>query len=127
MPDAVASQTLVDGQRNVVMKFTNISDGTGESAVTKVDVSTLAGAPSLVRIDRIIAHTSGMAVNILWDADTDVTAFVVGQDASIDHDFRCFGGLKNNAGTGVTGDIKFTTIGHTGNDTYTIILHMTKD
>ena len=39
MADAVTSQTLIDGPAHTVMKFTNISDGTGESAVTKVDVS----------------------------------------------------------------------------------------
>ncbi len=33
MADAVTSQTLFDGDKHVVMKFTNISDGTGESAV----------------------------------------------------------------------------------------------
>ena len=42
MADAVASQTLVDDNRRAVIKLTNISDGTGESAVTKVDVSSLA-------------------------------------------------------------------------------------
>ena len=41
MADAVTSQTIVDGERNCIMKFTNVSDGTGESAVAKVDVSTL--------------------------------------------------------------------------------------
>ena len=127
MPDSVASQTLVDGTKNVVMKFTNVSDGTGESAALKVDVSTLNGAPAEVRIERIIAHTSGMAVNILWDATADVPCFVVGQDAAIDMDFRCFGGLRNNSGAGKTGDILFTTIGHTANDSYTIILHLAKN
>ena len=41
MADAVTSQTLVDNDRIAVMKFTNISDGSGESAVAKVDVSAL--------------------------------------------------------------------------------------
>lgn len=127
MADAVASQTLVDGERNVVMKFTNLSDGTGESAVLKVDVSALNKSPSEVRIERIIAHTAGMAVNILWDADTDVPAFIIGQDAALDMDFRSFGGLRNNAGTGKTGDILFTTVGHTSGDSYTIILHLAKN
>jgi hypothetical protein len=126
MADAVASQTLIDGARNVVMKFTNVSDGTGESAVTKVDVSALQGAPSAVRIDKIHYATSGMAVRILWDADTDVDAFLVPTDGDGCHDFTRFGGLQNNAGAGKTGDIKFTTIGHTANDMYTIVLEMTK-
>lgn len=126
MADAVTSQILVDGAKNVVMKFTNLSDGTGEAAVTKVDVSALQGAPSEVRIDKIWSCVSGMAVSILWDADTDVTAFIIGQDTSGEFDFRCFGGLKNNSGAGKTGDIKFTTLGHTANDSYSIILHMSK-
>ena len=32
MADAVTSQTLVDGPAHAVMKFTNISDSTGESS-----------------------------------------------------------------------------------------------
>ena len=39
MADAVTSQTIQDGERKAILKFTNISDGTGESAVTKIDVS----------------------------------------------------------------------------------------
>ena len=41
MADAVTSQTIQDGDRIAVMKFTNISDGSGESAVTMVEVSAL--------------------------------------------------------------------------------------
>ena len=41
MADAVTSQTIQDDNRKAVLKFTNISDGTGESAVTKIDVSAL--------------------------------------------------------------------------------------
>jgi hypothetical protein len=41
MADAVTSQTIQDGERKAVLKFTNISDGTGETNVVKVDVSTL--------------------------------------------------------------------------------------
>ena len=41
MVDVVTSQTIFDGERKAVMKFTNVSDGTGETAVLKVDVSAL--------------------------------------------------------------------------------------
>ena len=41
MADAVTSQTIQDGEKVAVLKFTNVSDGTGESAVKKVDVSAL--------------------------------------------------------------------------------------
>ena len=126
MADAVASQTLVDGPRNVVMKFTNVSDGTGESAVTKVDVSALSGAPTSVRIDKIVFSTFGMGANVLWDADTDVLAWHIPADQTEDTCFRKHGGLINNAGAGKTGDIKFTTTGAGSGDTYSIELHMVK-
>jgi hypothetical protein len=131
MADAVASQTLVDGPKNTVMKFTNASDGTGESAVLKVDVSTLNaapnGTPTRVKVNRIHYTTSGMAVRLLWDATTDVTMFELGADQTGCLDFTAFGGLINNGGTGVTGDIMLTTIGHAAGDSYTLVLEMIKD
>ena len=43
MADTVTSQTIQDGERVAILKFTNESDGTGEAAVKKVDVSALTG------------------------------------------------------------------------------------
>lgn len=124
MADAVSSQTIIDGARNAVMKFTNLSDGTGESAVVKVDVSALQGAPSKVRIDKVHYCVNGMVVTMLWDATTDVRIIELSGDGWLD--FRDFGGLTNNAGDGVTGDISFTTTGHTSGDSYSIVLEMSK-
>lgn len=126
MADAVASQTLMDGPRNAVMKFTNISDGTGESAVLKVDVSALSGSPSEVKINRITFTTVGMSVALYWDATTDVPIVTLPADFSEELDFCQFGGLINNAGTGVTGDIVLTTLGHSSGDSYSIVLEMVK-
>jgi hypothetical protein len=124
MADAVTSQTIVDGPKNVVMKFTSVSDGTGESAVTKVDVSALVSAPAKVKINKIHYSVAGMVARLLWDATTDVTIVDLQGDGCLD----CseFGGLYNNAGTGVTGDIQLTTVGHTSGDSYSIILEMEK-
>lgn len=129
MADAVSSQLLADGLSQAVMKFNNVSDGTGESAVLKVDVSALAAnqnglACSGVTIRRIHASVNGMSVNILWDADTDVSAFIVSPGIySFD---LSTAPLWNNAGTGKTGDVLFTTVGASSGDTYSIILEMIK-
>lgn len=125
MADAVSSQTIVDGGRNVVMKFTNLSDGTGEAAVVKVDVSALNDAPTKVAIKRIIYNVTGMVVSLLWDATTDVKIVDLGGDSGT-MDFEAFGGVWNNSGTGITGDILLTTTGHTAGDSYTIVLEMVK-
>lgn len=132
MADAVTSQTLIDGQKTAVMKFTNVSDGTGESAVTKVDVSALAALPdgtacTGVVIERIWWQCIGMKVQILWDATSDQFCIELGENQSGDHDYTVFGGLTNNSGSGKTGDVKFTTIGHTSADTYTVILYLRKE
>ena len=131
MADAVTSQTLIDGPNKAVIKFTNVSDGSGESAVKKVDVSALSStadgvACSGVVIERIWWQCIGMKVQILWDASTDAFCIELGENQSGSHDYSIFGGLTNNAGSGKTGDLMFTTVGHTSADTYTIILYMRK-
>ena len=131
MADAVTSQTLFDGDKHVVMKFTNISDGTGESAVKKVDVSALesdiyGNTCSSVAIEKIWWQCIGMKVRLFFDATSDVFIIELGENQSGYHDYSEFGGIKNNAGSGKTGDIDFTTVGHSSADTYTIILKMRK-
>ena len=135
MADTVTSQTILDTPYRLVMKFTNVSDGSGESAVQKVDVSaftagnpidgTTASTLTDVRIDRIYYNNSGMSVKLLWDASTDVEAIHL-KDTQGEFDFSSFGGLKNNSGSGKTGDIMFTTVGHSNTDFYWVILEMTK-
>jgi hypothetical protein len=131
MADAVASQTLFDGERMAIMKFTNISDGTGESKVLKVDVSALnpsaaGGACNGVAITKIHASTHGLEVLMYWDATTDVLIQSIPQNTVYTLDYEKFGGLTNNAGTGKNGDILFSTSDASAGDEYTIVLEMVK-
>jgi len=131
MADAVASQTLLDGERMAIMKFTNLSDGTGESKVIKVDVSALSSSASGqacdgVTITKIHASTHGLEVQIYWDATTDVFCWCVPQNSTYTMDFEKFGGLTNNAGAGKTGDVLFSTADASAGDFYTIVLEMVK-
>ncbi len=127
MADVVASQTLLDGERLFIGKFTNISDGTGETAVVKIDPSTLSvnaygRACNGVKINKIWATTHGMEVRILWDATTDVFAWLIPQNSNYLMDFSSFGGLQNNGGTGVNGNVLFTTADASSGDMYTIVI-----
>ena len=136
MADAVTSQTLADGDRIAVMKFTNLSDGNGESSVKKVDVSALAASnagltPALVTIEQIWYDIGGMRVALEWNATTNVVAAVVGGSAAAGNvsghmDFRSFGGIKNTLASGYDGDIDLTTSGHTNLDHYTVVLQLRK-
>src|SRR4026207_2498373 len=107
------------------MKFTNVSDGTGEAAVDKVTPSGLSGAPGAGEITRMQYDVVGMVLRILGDATADVDALILSSSGYMD--FAPFGGLKNNAGAGKTGKIQFTTIGHSANDTYCVIIEMEKE
>ena len=136
MADAVTSQTLSDGDRIAVMKFTNLSDGSGESSVKKVDVSALAAnsagaTPALATIEQIWYDIGGMRVALEWNATTNVVAAVLGGSAAAGNvsghmDFRSFGGIKNTEASGVDGDIDLTTSGHTNLDHYTVVLQLRK-
>ena len=131
MADVVASQTLLDGERLFIGKFTNISDGTGETAVVKINPSTLSvnaygRACNGVKINKIWATTHGMEVRILWDATTDVFAWMIPQNTNYLMDFSSFGGLQNNGGTGVNGNVLFTTSDMSAGDMYTIVIECIK-
>jgi hypothetical protein len=131
MADNVTSQTILDGERLFIAKYTNISDGTGETAVVKVDVSTLnpnifGYACNGVKINKIWMAAHGMEVRILWDADVNLLAWQATSNGPYLMDFSSFGGLSNNAGTGRNGDIAFSTHEAAAGDTYTIVLECIK-
>ncbi len=136
MADAVTTYTVYPEQklgtstvksRRQTMRFTNVSDGTGESAVTKIDISTLVGPSgsscTKVAIDEISFSTFGMAVHIYADQTTDTPLAVVQGTGKTC--YRDVGGIAD-VGTGGTGDIVFTTVGHTAGDTYDITISFRK-
>ena len=132
MADAVTSTTLMDSDRVAIIQLTNTSDGTGEAAVKKIDVSALSDsstgqACTGVRLARIVYSTFGMSVKLLWDATTDTICWDLNADYTTDEDFTGFGGIQNTAGTGKTGDINLTTTGASSGDSYVIVLTLIKD
>ena len=137
MADAVTSQTLADGDKIAVIKLTNISDGTGEASVKKVDVSALAAnsagaACAHATINQLWYDIGGMRVALEWNATSNVVAAVLGGSAAAGNvsgymDFRSFGGIKNTLASGYDGDIDLTTHGHTNHDHYTIVLEVAKN
>ena len=131
MSDAVASQTLFDGERKAIMKFTNTSDGTGETNVVKVNPASLlpsaaGGACNAVTITKVTATTHGMEVIMKWKATTPVVIETIPQNTNYQQDYEKIGGLTNNAGTGKDGAITFTTADQSAGDAYSITLEMVK-
>ena len=134
MADVVTSQTLVDTSgTKTVMKFTNMSDGSGETLVTKMDASALTfmtedGTKSLAKIWWAINTTNGKSgVELLWAGTTNSTiGFFSGTGH---HDYYTTGNaIPNNAtltaNTSPAGDILISTKGFVAGDNYTIILEV---
>lgn len=135
MADAVTSIVLSNGQVYYGIHLTNISDGTGESAVVKVDKSTLlasdgAEPASLDIVSARWAIQGFTSVRILWDHTTDDTALAL--SGSGYDDFTGFDadstpkGLADPRSSGGTGDILLTTAGAAANATYDITLWLKK-
>ena len=126
MANAVTTQTLLDGPRNLVVLLTGVLDTSNEAKNVKIDVSTYDPAPLKVRVDEVyFSITPTLSVQLNWDATSDVIFLALTGTGEID---ACdIGGLQNNAGAGVTGDIELATSGYSaGTVTYTILLKMTK-
>ena len=128
MAVTATSQTLSDGPKLAVIHFTGAihTADSDESAVVKVDVSALRNSPSKVKIMQVWYMTDGISVDLLFDATTNILAFSCPNTESGHLDFRSFGGIQNNAGAGVTGDIVATTRSGSVGDTYSIVLEVSK-
>ena len=138
MADVVTSQTIVDTSgTKTVMKFTNISDGSGETLVTKMDASALTfmtedANRTIAKIYWAVNTTNGKSgVEILWAGSGTSSA-----DATIGffsgrgfHDYFTAGNsIPNNATltaeTSPAGDILLSTKGFVAGDNYTIIIEI---
>lgn len=129
MADTVTTNVVFNGNRKYTVQLSNISDGTGESDVVKVDISTLIGpdkvnAPTAVAIEQVQWSIQGFtSVRVEWDHTTDDEALTLGAGNGY-LDFRSSGGLRDPRSTGGTGDILFTTAGAVSGATYDITLFL---
>ena len=134
MADVVTSQTIVDTSgTKTVMKFTNMSDGSGETLVTKMDASALTfmtedATKSIAKIWWSINTTNGKSgVELLWAGTTNSTIGFF--SASGFHDYFTAGAaIPNNAtltaNTSPAGDVLFSTKGFVAGDNYTVIIEV---
>tara|TARA_B110000211_G_scaffold71278_1_gene82621 strand:- start:199 stop:618 length:420 start_codon:yes stop_codon:yes gene_type:complete len=138
MADVVTSQTIADTSGvKTVMKFTNISDGSGETLVTKMDASALNfmtenGNRVLAKIWWAVNTTNGKSgIELLWAGSgtgsaNSTIAFLSGRGY---HDYFTSGNsIPNNAtltdNVAPAGDILLSTKGFVAGDNYTIILEV---
>ena len=138
MADVVTSQTIVDTVgTKTVMKFTNISDGSGETLVTKMDSSALTfmtedATKKVAKIWWSINTTNGKSgVELLWagSGTSSANATIGFFSGTGYHDYFTAGNsISNNAtltaNTSPAGDILLSTKGFVSGDNYTIIIEV---
>lgn len=127
MADTTTSQ-LYDGARNINLKYTIYSDGTGQTGTVILNVSALTPNPGVhMKIRRIRYSIEGMYVRLQWDATTPIDIAVLGGGTNIlDFSDEYAGGFPNNAGTGVTGNVLLTTTGQLAGSNATINIEAIK-
>jgi hypothetical protein len=138
MADVVTSQTIADTVGvKTVMKFTNISDGSGETLVTKMDASALNFMSEndervLAKIYWAVNTTNGKSgVELLWagSGTSSANATIGFFSGTGFHDYFVAGNsIPNNAtltdNTSPAGDILLSTKGFVAGDNYTLILEV---
>jgi len=130
-------QVIENGFRNVVIRASQISDGTDGEVVTVYN-ATSSGAfgvnkggqvfypgiyTKLVGLDYDVQDCK---ISIQWEATADTDILPLGS-APEDFDFRKFGGIPVPTGlAGATGSIKVKTLQPIVGATYTVILFLRK-
>ena len=127
MADTVNIQTVHTGHSTITEHWTNESDGTGESAVIKVNISDRTypaqGPNTVVATYSVVLRIEYSVwgfnyVTLEWDATTpDEIAVLFGQGVM---DWNPEGGLIDPQSTGGTGDIELTTDGGANGSGYDI-------
>ena len=127
MADTVTSQTIADTSGvKFVTKLTNISDGTGETLVKKVDASELTfmtedGNRKISKIWYSVNTNNNKAgVEIIWDGATNATALFLSGNGY--WDLRTAGNEVGNNATTPTGDVLLSTKNFVTGDNYTLII-----
>ena len=127
MADTVTTQTIADTTGvKYVAKLTNLSDGTGETQVKKVDASELTfmsedGNRVISRVwYSINTANSKSAVELIWDGETNATAMLLSGNGYFD--LRTAGNEVPNNATTPTGDVLLSTKNFAVGDNYTIII-----
>ena len=131
MVDTVTSRVLRDGNNRYSVHLTNVSDGTSETNVVKIDRSSLTGpngvdAPSKMSIEEIAYDIQGFtAVYLDWDDSThQVGVKMSGQNFM---DYRHLSNLTpddhaDQVANPEYGDIILTTVGAASDATYDITI-----
>ena len=127
MADTVTTQTIADTSGvKYVIKMTNLSDGSGENNVNKIDASTTTfmtedGERRIARVYYSVnVSDSKSGVELIWDGVANATALFLSGQGTID--LRTDGNSFPNNATTPTGDVLLSTKNFAKGDNYSILV-----
>ena len=123
MVDTVNSNVLFSDSRRYHIQITNESDGTGESAVAKINKSALSDVngiePKALDLIWVNYQVNGFNYIVLeWDHTTNDEILVLSGNG--ERDFKSSHSLKDPISAGSTGDVVLTTDGAIDGASYDI-------
>lgn len=119
---AAEVKKIIENKEKSLFLLTNDAVGGGETGVTKVDISTLPGAPTRVKVNRLCYDCRDVSLKLYYDRSSAITIAVIAGNGELDIEE----GIEDS-GTGGTGDIKLTTLGVGTNPTYTVAVGFKAD
>jgi hypothetical protein len=127
MVDAVDTRVIRNANGRYTVELQNRSDGTGESAVVKVDISALlnhnGATATYTSIERIDYAVWGFNhVRLDWDHTTDDEIATLAGNGVIDWTYE--GGKVDPKSSGGTGDILLTTNGGASGSGYDLLIRL---
>ena len=129
MANTITRRVLQDNTFRYVILVTLEGDGSGEETATRLN-SVTGDMGTTNYVESIEATLTGFSAKLFFDATTDVFFAQLASDRDQIVDYRKGDRdgllLKNNAGSGVTGDIVITTSGLGAGDSGHILLTVRK-
>lgn len=138
MADAPTTVTMTNGYRNIVLRCSLRSDGSGLSGY-KVYDATSGGTFGVSKAGQTFypgIHSKIMGLDydvqdlklrIQWEATSNQDAIILG-NAPEDYDWRRFGGIPCPPGlVGATGSLLITTFNQAPDSTFNLVLYLSKN
>jgi len=123
MADTVSVNEVINTITTYIVHLTNESDGTGESAVKKVDLSDLTtsqGTPGTISLIEALWSIKGGYVTLEWDHASNEKILVCSGNNSIS--YEDVGGKVDPQAGSNTGNVVLTTDAFADGDSYDITL-----
>ncbi len=129
MADSVTTNKIYSSDKWEEWEFLNLSDGTGETDVVKVDMSTLTtyegASVNMLSIYEIMWNVKGFnSVKVSFDGAPSDDALMLSGEGY--RNYYSKGGYVDPTSGSPTGDILFTTNGGTAGSVYNVTMRLKK-